>query len=340
MLFHETTKKKNKKKLSNSSLNFKLSTFNPKTCIYARFSVSLQPNLSYYALNKNIMAYRIALIGYGNIGRAAEQAIIAAPDMELAGIYHHNDSLDTIQADAVLLCTPTREVEKFALQLLEKGICTVDSFDIHNQIVALRKSLDAAANAHQAVSVVSAGWDPGSDSVVRALLLAMAPQGITYTNFGPGRSMGHTVAAKAIEGIKNALSMTIPLGTGVHRRMVYVELEEGASAAEVEKRLLADDYFAHDETHMIVVDDVEALNNVAHGVNLVRSGVSGNTHNQRFEFNMTINNPALTAQVMVSCARAAVRMQQAGRYGAYTMIELAPIDLLPGEKEQLIKQLV
>jgi diaminopimelate dehydrogenase len=286
------------------------------------------------------MAYRIALIGYGNIGRAVEQAIIAAPDMELVGIYHHNDSLEAIQADAVLLCTPTREVEKFALQLLEKGICTVDSFDIHNQIVALRDSLGIAAQTHKAVSVIAAGWDPGSDSVVRALLLAMAPQGITYTNFGPGRSMGHTVAAKAIDGIKNALSMTIPLGTGVHRRMVYVELEEGADAAVVEQKLLADDYFAHDETHMIVVDDVEALNNVAHGVNLVRSGVSGSTHNQRFEFNMTINNPALTAQIMVSCARAAIRMKQAARYGAYTMIELAPIDLLPGNKENLIKTLV
>lgn len=286
------------------------------------------------------MAYRIALIGYGNIGRAVEQAIIAAPDMELVGIYHHNDSLEAIQADAVLLCTPTREVEKFALQLLEKGICTVDSFDIHNQIVALRDSLGIAAQTHKAVSVIAAGWDPGSDSVVRALLLAMAPQGITYTNFGPGRSMGHTVAAKAIDGIKNALSMTIPLGTGVHRRMVYVELEEGADTAVVEQKLLADDYFAHDETHMIVVDDVEALNNVAHGVNLVRSGVSGSTHNQRFEFNMIINNPALTAQIMVSCARAAIRMKQAERYGAYTMIELAPIDLLPGNKENLIKTLV
>ena len=286
------------------------------------------------------MAFRIALIGYGNIGRAAEHAIIAAPDMELAGIYHHNDSLDSIQADAVLLCTPTREVEKFALQLLDKGICTVDSFDIHNLIVDLRSSLHIAASEHGAVSVVSAGWDPGSDSVIRALLLAMAPQGITYTNFGPGRSMGHTVAAKAIEGIKNALSMTIPLGTGLHRRMVYVELEEGVIAAEVEKKLLADEYFAHDETHMVVVDDVEALNNVAHGVNLVRNGVSGSTHNQRFEFNMTINNPALTAQVMVSCARAAIRMKENGRYGAYTMIELAPIDLLPGEKEALIRQLV
>ena len=286
------------------------------------------------------MAYRIALIGYGNIGRAAEQAIIAASDMELVGIYHHNDPLDNIQADAVLLCTPTREVENFALQLLKKGICTVDSFDIHNQIINLRASLSQTAKENKTVSIVSAGWDPGSDSVIRALLLAIAPQGITYTNFGPGRSMGHTVAAKAIEGIKNALSMTIPLGTGVHRRMVYVELEEGANAAEVEKRLLADEYFTHDETHMVIVDDVEALNNVAHGVNLTRSGVSGTTHNQRFEFNMAINNPALTAQVMVSCARAAVRMQQAERYGAYTMIELAPIDLLPGEKETLIKQLV
>ena len=286
------------------------------------------------------MAYRIALIGYGNIGRAAEQAIIAAPDMELAGIYHHNDSLDTIQADAVLLCTPTREVEKFALQLLEKGICTVDSFDIHNQIVALRKSLNAAANAHQAVSVVSAGWDPGSDSVVRALLLAMAPQGITYTNFGPGRSMGHTVAAKAIEGVRNALSMTIPLGTGIHRRMVYIELEDGADFRTVEHNLLRDDYFAHDETHVIEVPSVEALNNVAHGVHLIRNGVSGTTHNQNFEFTMTINNPALTGQVLVSCARAAVRMQSRGQYGCHTMIELAPIDLLPGDTDTNIRALV
>ena len=248
--------------------------------------------------------------------------------------------MSTLDADVAILCTPTRKVEEYALQALELGMNTVDSFDIHSSIVALRRNLDQKARECGKVSIISAGWDPGSDSVIRTLLLAMAPQGITYTNFGPGRSMGHTVAAKAIDGIKNALSMTIPLGTGVHRRMVYVELEEGADAAVVEQKLLADDYFAHDETHMIVVDDVEALNNVAHGVNLVRSGVSGSTHNQRFEFNMTINNPALTAQIMVSCARAAIRMKQVERYGAYTMIELAPIDLLPGEKEQLIKQLV
>lgn len=283
---------------------------------------------------------KVAILGYGNIGRAAEQAIHAAPDMELAGIFHHNDCLNCIDADAVLLCTPTREVQKFATVLASRGICTVDSFDIHGQIWSLRNALDAVCQTNRCVSVISAGWDPGSDSVVRALLMAMAPKGITYTNFGPGRSMGHSVAAKAIEGVKNALSMTIPLGTGVHRRMVYIELEESADFKTVEAAILADDYFAHDETHVIAVPDVDALNNVAHGVNLVRSGVSGETHNQRFEFNMEINNPALTGQVMVSCARAAVRMKERGEYGAKTMIELRPIDLLPGNAETNIKALV
>lgn len=283
---------------------------------------------------------KVAILGYGNIGRAAEQAILAAPDMELAGIYHHNDSLDDLQVDAILLCTPTREVEPFAKQLLQKGICTVDSYDIHPSIYDLRQSLKPVAEANKAVSVVSAGWDPGSDSVVRALLMALAPEGVTYTNFGPGRSMGHTVAAKAIAGIKDALSMTIPMGKGVHRREVYVELEEGADAKTVEALLKADAYFAKDQTDMIVVESVAALNNLGHGVHLVRDGVSSNVPEQHLEFRMTINNPALTAQVMVSCARAAVRLKQKGQFGAYTLIELPPIALLPGDEEQLIRSLV
>ncbi len=283
---------------------------------------------------------KIAILGYGNIGRAAEEAVKAAPDMQLTGIFHHNDCLDCIDADVVLVCTPTREVQKFATVLAARGICTVDSFDIHSQIWNLHEALDAVCVPNKAVSIISAGWDPGSDSMIRAILQALAPKGLTYTNFGPGRSMGHTVAAKAIPGVKNALSMTIPLGTGIHRRMVYIELEEGADFKTVEAALLADDYFAHDETHVIPVESIDALNNVAHGVNLVRNGVSGETHNQRFEFNMTINNPALTGQVLVSCARAAVRLKERGDFGAKTMIELAPIDLLPGTKESLVKALV
>ena len=282
------------------------------------------------------MQTKVAIIGYGNIGKAVEQAVLAADDMQLAGIYHHNDNLDSIEADVAALCTPTREVPLYAERLLQRGICTVDSFDIHGQIYDLRTKLSPVAVGHKAVSVIAAGWDPGSDSVVRALLLAIAPKGITYTNFGPGRSMGHSVAVRAIPGVKDALSMTIPVGTGIHRRMVYVELEPGADFAAVEKAIKTDPYFVHDETHVQQVASVDALNDVGHGVNLVRKGVSGATHNQLLEFNMKINNPALTGQVLVMVARASVRP----RPGCYTMIEIPVIDMLEGDREDLIRALV
>ena len=283
---------------------------------------------------------RVAILGYGNIGKSAEQAVLLAPDMELVGVYHHNDSLDNVAADVVLICTPTREMGRYAELLLAQGVNVVDSFDVHGDICMHRSRLGAKAIVHRAVSVVAAGWDPGTDSVMRAMLLAMAPEGVTYTNFGPGRSMGHTVAAKAIKGVKDALSMTSPMGKGVHARRVYIELEEGADFKEVEASILADEYFAHDDTRVEVVESVAALNTVQHGVKLVREGVSSGVDNQQMSFDMTINNPALTAQVMVSCARAAVRMQKQERYGAYTMIELSPISLLPGDEEDLIGKLV
>ena len=238
--------------------------------------------------------------------------------------------------DVAILATPTRSVEQYAKEILALGINTVDSFDIHTQITSLRRTLGETAKAHNAVSIIAAGWDPGSDSVVRTLLEAIAPKGITYTNFGPGRSMGHSVAVRAIAGVKDALSMTIPVGTGIHRRMVYVELEEGADFKTVEAAIKSDAYFVNDETHVIQVPCVDDLNDVGHGVNLVRKGVSGKTHNQLFEFDMKINNPALTAQVLVCVARASMRQQP----GCYTMIEVPVIDLLEGDREELIAHLV
>lgn len=130
--------------------------------------------------------------------------------------------------------------------------------------------------------------------------------------------------------------MTIPAGTGVHRRMVYIELEDGFDFPTVAQAIKADDYFIHDETHVFQVEDVEALKDMGHGVLMERKGVSGNTQNQLFRFDMRINNPALTAQVLVSAARASMKQQP----GAYTLIEIPVVDLLPGEKETWIKKLV
>ena len=295
---------------------------------------------------------RAAIVGYGNIGHYVLQALQAAPDFEIAGVVRRagaenrpaelndypvvKDIEDLNEVDVAILCTPTRKVEEYAKKILAMGIHTVDSFDIHTDVPALRKTLGEVARAHNTVSIISAGWDPGSDSVVRTLLEAIAPKGITYTNFGPGMSMGHTVAVKAVEGVKAALSMTIPVGTGIHRRMVYIELKDGYEFDKVAAAINADPYFVNDETHVMQVPSVDALLDMGHGVNLTRKGVSGKTQNQLFEFNMHINNPALTAQVLVCVARAAMRQQP----GCYTMIEIPVIDLLPGERDEWIGHLV
>jgi diaminopimelate dehydrogenase len=294
---------------------------------------------------------RIAIVGYGNIGKYVVETAEASPDFEIAGVVRRNagdvpeelrqytvtDSLAKLEkVDVAILATPTRQVERFAKEALALGINTVDSFDIHGKIVELRRTLDGEARKHNAVSVVAAGWDPGSDSVVRTLVEAMIPKGITYTNFGPGMSMGHTVAVKAVNGVKAALSMTIPSGTGVHRRMVYIEVEEGHDFETVAAAIKRDDYFVHDETHVIRVDSVDSLLDMGHGVNLVRKGVSGKTQNQLIAFDMKINNPALTAQILVAVARASMKLQP----GAYTMIEIPVIDMLYGDREDLIKRLV
>lgn len=294
---------------------------------------------------------RIAVVGYGNIGRYAIEAVKAAADCELLGVVrrsleHLPEELKNIrvvtdvkelgQVDVALLCTPTRAVPQYAQQMLALGINTVDSYDIHTGIWNLKQTLTPIAQQNNATAVIAAGWDPGTDSIVRALMLAMAPKGITYTNFGPGMSMGHTVAVKAINGVKNALSMTIPLGTGVHRRMVYVEKEEGADEVQIEQDIKSDPYFVNDETHVLFVPDVDVLIDRGHGVNMTRKGVSGMTQNQLLSFEMRINNPALTAQIMLAAARATTKLTP----GAYTMIEIPLIDLLPGNKEDIIKQLV
>lgn len=294
---------------------------------------------------------RAAVVGYGNIGRFTVEALEAAPDFEIAGVVRRNvaskpreleaypvvtDIRELGHVDVAILATPTREVEKHALECLALGINTVDSFDIHTKIVELRRTLGEAARKAGRVSVIAAGWDPGSDSVVRTLLEAAAPKGLTHTNFGPGMSMGHTVCVKSKPGVKDALSMTMPKGDGMHRRMVYVELLPGASLDEVAAAVKADPYFASDETHVMAVESVDAVKDMGHGVHMVRKGVSGKTQNQRFEFSMSINNPALTAQLLVGVARATMRLAP----GAYTMVEIPVLSLLPGNPEDLIAHLV
>ena len=110
-----------------------------------------------------------------NIGHYVLEALQAAPDFEIAGVVRRagaenkpeelanyavvKDIKELEDVEVAILCTPTRSVEKYAKEYLAMGINTVDSFDIHTGIVDLRRTLDATAKEHKAVSIISAGWD-------------------------------------------------------------------------------------------------------------------------------------------------------------------------------------
>ena len=309
------------------------------------------------------MSLKAAVIGLGNIGRYAVEALEAAPDFTCVGVVRRKESLGTAphdlrgvaeyasladleavsgKPDVLLVCAPSRKVPEVAGDLLGKGYNTVDSFDIHDRIVETIGVLEAQAAKGGAVAVTAAGWDPGTDSAMRALFEAMVPVGTTFTNFGRGRSMGHSVAARALPGVADATSITIPLGGGRHSRLVYVVLEEGAAFEDVHAAIKADPYFAHDplEVRQVTQDELPRVADASHGVLMERLGASGLTANQHLTFDMRIDNPALTAQVLVSSARAAVRLAQAGRPGAYTLIDVPPVLLLPGERMANIGRLV
>ena len=303
---------------------------------------------------------RVGIIGLGNVGKKVYYGAKQAVDMELAGIFLREESIlrrseelpeakdfmypiDRLSSfkhelDVVLICVPSRLVPDVAYNALKMGINTVDSYDIHDRIPEYRAGADRLARESGSVAVIGAGWDPGVDSVVRLLMEVVAPYGITFTNFGPGVSMGHSTAVRSFEGVADAVSYTIPKGSGLHLRLVYVLLKEDADPKSIEQRIKQDPYFAHDETHVIFVSSREELEKVrmeGHGVLIERYGKTIDSPNQTLRFSMRVDNPAATAQIMLGAARASLKLKP----GAYTLVEIPPIYLVPGEPEETIRRL-
>lgn len=303
---------------------------------------------------------KVSVHGLGNIGRYVIEAIEVSPDMECIGVVRRASSIGSNKFDlrgcdeyssidelisakgkphVALICTPSRHAFDDDSLYLKKGINTIDSFDIHEDIVDMVNNLSKIAKENNCVAITAAGWDPGTDSVMRTVFEAMVPVGTTFTNFGRGRSMGHSAAARAIAGVADAVSITIPIGGGRHSRLVYVVLEEGETLDIVKSRIAADAYFSKDPLEVRSVPtskDLDLVCDASHGVLMERTGASGLTSNQKLSFDMRIDNPALTAQVMVSCARASVSLEK----GSYTMIDIPPVKFLSGDRMSLIKRLV
>ncbi len=287
----------------------------------------------------------VAIIGWGNVGRGCKRAIEETSDIVLAGVVRRPITVKNVEpalentrvvdditklgkVDVALLCIPSREVPERVKEYQAMGICTVDSFDEHERIVALKKDLDINAKAKKVVSVFATGWDPGTDSAVRAIMKIASITGHTTTTFGGkkgGRSMGHTAAVKAIEGVKDAVALTLANGRGKHKRKVYVELLKGANPEEVTARIKADAYFRTEPTEVLFVKNINKYNTLHHEGEVERSGMQVNQ-----KYQVDGNNPELTANIMVSSARACVASRDREDYGTYTFVERPLIDYLAG----------
>lgn len=198
---------------------------------------------------------KITVVGFGNVGQKVVEAVLQSPDMDIIGIFEleHlvekakrysgsipvvSDIKDLEAVDVAILAINSRAIPDTASKYLKYGINTVDAFDIHgDEVIALKKHLGKLAKEHNAVSVISAGWDPGTDSIIRTIFEIISPVGVTTVNFGPGMSMGHTVAVKAIPGVNDAISITVPKGMGLHKRLVYIEIKRGYVFEEVAQQI-------------------------------------------------------------------------------------------------------
>lgn len=296
---------------------------------------------------------KVAVMGCGHIGSYATKGVELAGDMELVGIIETGCRVDELRCqypstpvvgswkelpvkpEVVVLGVPSRTVIQVAPELLANGIRTVDAFDMHGDpFLKLRETLTPIAREHGTAAIMGAGVDPGVSSLIRTIFEVWAPTGLTYVTFGPGMSMGHTVAAKSYAGVKDALSITRPGDPGCHKRDLYLVIADGYEFDEVKGRILADSYFCHDDVRVFQVEDVTPLIDMGHAIHILRKGGASGIDNNLLEFNTTFHNPASTAQVMVGCARAVTRLAP----GAYTMVEVPPLAYTVGG-EDLLKKL-
>lgn len=317
---------------------------------------------------------RVAIVGYGNLGRGVETVLPDHPDMALTGIFTRRDPasitpltdaavhplahIDAFrgQIDVLILCGGSKTDLPQQAPELAGRFNTVDSFDTHARIPQHFAAVDARARAAGHTAVISAGWDPGLFSLNRLYGEAILPRGSTYTFWGRGLSQGHSDAVRRVPGVKAAVQYTEPLADAVaqvrsggqptlttrerHRRECHVVLEPGADAEVVEQAIVSmPDYFADYDTQVHFIDEQTLRREHAgmpHGGFVMRSARTGGDQVQSIEYALKLDsNPQLTASVLVACARAAWRLNQRGETGACTMLDIAPALLSPRSPEEL-----
>ena len=273
---------------------------------------------------------RIAIAGYGNLGKGVEKAVCAAPDMELVCVFTRRDPSALKVAsgvpvvstadmkdwqgkiDVVVLCGGSATDLPKQTPEIASMFSVIDSFDTHADIPKHFAAVDAAAKAAGTTAMISVGWDPGLFSLNRVYAESVLPQGKTYTFWGKGVSQGHSDAIRRIEGVVDARQYTIPVPEALekvrsgenpelttrqkHTRECFVVAAEGADKAVIEEKIKTmPNYFADYDTtvHFITAEEMKRDHSeLPHGGFVIRSGKTGlnKEHNHIIEYSLKLDS--------------------------------------------------
>lgn len=285
---------------------------------------------------------RLAIIGLGNLGRKCTEAIFADQTTELAGIVRRTVTSSGFglsvpvvthiselkEVDAALICVPADTVMGVAKDLLQSRIPVVECARIHGEAFLRHKSeIHRVALLHKVPAVVGAGCDPGALSLFRSYFALLAPHGHTEISLHTGSSLHHTLAAEGVKGVRKALATELKPTGGTAQRYVYVELEPSADAAEVERTIVNDPLFLDEQTLVLPVPSIAALEETNRGVLLERHGKPGDASHSSFLLEARFDEAGLAARMMLAAAQSLPALQT----GAYSLLDL-PMGALWGEQ--------
>ena len=320
---------------------------------------------------------KIAICGYGNLGRGVEKEIVKSEDMELVAIFSRRDMLEiasnvpvvnmkdidkwTDKIDVVIMCGGSATDLPVQVPAVAKMFNTVDSFDTHAKIPEYYKAVNESAMSANKTSLISGGWDPGMFSVMRTYANAIMDQGTTYTFWGKGVSQGHSDAIRRVAGVKNGVQYTIPVEEAMervrngenpelttadkHLRECFVVAEEGPDKATIENEIKTmPNYFSDYNTivHFVSEEELKANHSkMPHGGFVIHSAETGNGNKQIIEYSLKLDsNPEFTASTLIALARATYRMNKSGQYGAKTILDVPPALMSKKSSEELRKELL
>lgn len=285
-------------------------------------------------------------------------ATAGVPAVSAAEIDAWQDKLDLL-----ILCGGSATDLPEMTPALAAKFHVIDSYDNHSKIPEHYARVDAAAAAAGKVALISCGWDPGLFSLNRLYGNAVLPQGSDYTFWGRGVSQGHSDAIRRIPGVVDARQYTIPVPEALervrrgenptlstrqkHTRECWVVAAEGADKDEIRRQIVTmPGYFADYDTTVNFITKEELDRDHAglpHGGSVIRTGKTGrdDCHTQVIEYRLTLDsNPEFTGSVLVAYARAVGRMAARGEKGCKTVFDVAPIDLMPAERAEVIAHML